>query len=170
MLFKRQDSDFNSSLVTGPEIRSKIRRTVPASSGADRNTRVHSRWTSVNYDFGGQNYGFAALMGGSFPEFRSACSSPLSLSLSLFFSVFFLPSFRAVSSSPPALLPPFLTTLSGSYLVPLLFLPFPTRNGPFVSQRRKIIDVKKEAPEKMGPSFATKQKTLRSGISMMYTV
>lgn len=94
----------------------------------------------------------------------------LSLSLSLFFSVFFLPSFRAVSSSPPALLPPFLTTLSGSYLVPLLFLPFPTRNGPFVSQRRKIIDVKKEAPEKMGPSFATKQKTLRSGISMMYTV
>lgn len=97
----------------------------------------------MNYDFGGQNYGFAAPMGGSFPEFRSSCSSPLSLSLSLSFSVFFLPSFRAVSSSPPVLLPPFLTTLSGSYLVPLLLLPFPTRNGPFVSQRRKIIDVKK---------------------------
>lgn len=142
--FKRQDSDFNSSLVTGPEIRSKIRRTVPASSGADRNTRVHSRWTSVNYDFGGQNYGFAAPMGGSFPEFRSSCSSPLSLFLSFSFFVFFLPSFRAVSSSPPVLLPPFLITLNDSYLVPLLLLPFPTRNGPFVSQRRKIIDVKKK--------------------------
>lgn len=69
-------------------------------------------------------------------------------SLSLSFSVFFLPSFRAVSSSAPVLLPPFLTTLSAGYLVPLLLLPFPTRNGPFVSQGRKIIDVKKRSSGK----------------------
>ena len=80
MLFKRQDWDFNSSLVTGPEIRSKIRRTVPASSGAPVETREYCRWTRWGIMVSTvKNYGFATPMGGSFPEFRGSCTSRLFL-------------------------------------------------------------------------------------------
>ncbi|KAK1129630.1 hypothetical protein K0M31_019345 [Melipona bicolor] len=62
--FKRQDRDFNSSLVTGPEIRSKIRRTVPGEFRSPRrNTRIFPMDPMGNYGFGRQKLWFCSANG-----------------------------------------------------------------------------------------------------------